>query len=71
MDHDGLSLVSLRYVGLDPVATDRLLQPLMHLYQTARQEIDRHVQDYGRCALCRTPFPCERVALAEMALASF
>jgi hypothetical protein len=70
--HEEVLPVGVReHADLDQAATDRLLGPLARLYQTARQEIDRHVKAGGRCAICRAPFPCERAVLAEMALASF
>jgi len=44
---------------------------LVQLLAVARQELDRHVNDHGRCALCQVRFPCERASLAELALGSF
>jgi hypothetical protein len=45
--------------------------PLERLPQTARREIDRHVNVNGRCGVCAVVFPCERAVLAEMVLGSF
>lgn len=71
VDHDEVSPAGVQYASPNPAPTDRGLLPLTRLCQTAQHEIDRHVKADGRCALCRTPFPCERATLAEMALASF
>ena len=49
---------------------DFLPSPLARLLKTAQQEIDRHVNDHGRCAACASAaFPCERATLADLALA--
>jgi hypothetical protein len=45
--------------------------PLERLRRTACVEIDRHVRRDGRCAICGTPFPCDRAVLAELALGLF
>lgn len=45
--------------------------PLEQLRQNALTEIDRHAKHGGRYAICGTPFPCERVVLAETALGLF
>jgi len=37
----------------------------------ARAELDRHVNDRGRCRACKTPFPCQRACLAEQTLGWF
>ena len=37
----------------------------------ARAELDRHVNDRGRCPACKTPFPCQRACLAEQTLGWF
>ena len=47
-----------------------LPQSLARLLKTAQQEIDRHVNDHGRCAACGSPFPCERASLADLALSA-
>jgi RNA polymerase-binding transcription factor DksA len=44
---------------------------LERLRQTARQEIDRHVNAYGHCVACGERFPCDRAVLADMALGLF
>ena len=43
---------------------------LARLLKTAQQEIDRHVNDHGRCAACGSAFPCERASLADLALSA-
>jgi hypothetical protein len=40
------------------------------LLKTAQQEIDRHVNDHGRCAACGSAFPCDRASLADLALSA-
>jgi hypothetical protein len=45
--------------------------PLERLRQTARREINRHVNVNGRCGASAVVLPCERAVLAEMALGSF
>ena len=47
-----------------------LPQPLMRLLKTAQQEIDRHVSNGGRCAICGSTFPCNRARLADLALSA-
>lgn len=47
-----------------------LPQPLLHLLKTAQQEIDRHVNNGGRCAACGSTFPCNRARLADLALSA-
>ena len=37
----------------------------------ARAELDRHVNDRGRCQACKAPFPCQRACLAEQTLGWF
>jgi hypothetical protein len=44
---------------------------LERLRRTARTEIDRHVKQGDRCAICGTPFPCDRAVLADTALGLF
>ena len=41
------------------------------LRQTARTEIDRHININGHCTIGAVVFPCERAKLAEMMLGSF
>jgi hypothetical protein len=45
--------------------------PVERLRQTARREINRHINVNGRCGVCAVVFPCERAVLAEMVLGSF
>jgi hypothetical protein len=51
-------------------ADDRLPPPLERLLKTAQQEIDRHVNDCGLCAVCGSAFPCDRATLADLALSA-
>jgi hypothetical protein len=54
-----------------PATRTELFPPeLVHLLGTARQVIDRHVDDYGTCAECRLTWPCESARLADLALAA-
>ena len=52
-----------------PTQTDLFPLELVHLLDTARHEIDRHVNDNGTCAECESRWPCQRARLAESALA--
>lgn len=47
---------------------DVLPPVLLRLLATARQEIDRHLNDNGVCLLCRRPWPCPTACLAEFTL---
>ena len=51
-------------------AEDRLPPPLQRLLKTAQQEIDRHINDCGLCAVCGSAFPCHRATLADLALSA-
>jgi hypothetical protein len=42
----------------------------MRLLKTAQQEIDRHVNNRGRCAACGSTYPCDRACLADLALST-
>jgi hypothetical protein len=44
---------------------------LLRLLTTAREELDRHVNDSGSCAMCQVSFPCDRASLAGLALGAF
>jgi hypothetical protein len=44
--------------------------PLARLFKTAQQQIDRHVNDHGLCAICGSAYPCERAAVADLALSA-
>jgi hypothetical protein len=52
-----------------PTPSDSFSPELMRLLQTARQVIDQHINDRGRCADCGSSWPCHRAQLAEHALA--
>lgn len=55
----------------DPSQDGHALPPsLARLLKTAQQEIDRHVNDHGLCAICGSAFPCDRAALADLALSA-
>ena len=43
---------------------------LLDLLGTARQVIDRHLNDHGTCTDCGLIWPCQRARLAESALAA-
>ena len=54
-----------------PSQTDNgLSEALARLLKTAQREIDRHINDHGLCAICGSAFPCERAALADLALSA-
>jgi hypothetical protein len=53
-----------------PVTDDDLPSSLVRLLKTAQQEIDRHINDRGLCAVCGSAYPCERAALADLALSA-
>jgi hypothetical protein len=55
---------------LDRPADDRLPPALERLLKTAQQEIDRHINDCGLCAVCGSAFPCDRATLADLALSA-
>jgi hypothetical protein len=44
---------------------------LLRLLATAREELDQHVNDRGKCVMCQVSFPCERASLADLALGAF
>lgn len=50
--------------------TDLFPPELMHLIGTAQRVIDRHVDDYGRCAECRLTWPCQSARQADFVLAA-
>jgi hypothetical protein len=52
----------------DSQGSNFLPAPLALLLKTARREIDGHTDDHGLCAICGCAFPCERAALADLAL---
>lgn len=52
------------------LADHSLPPPLQRLLKTAQEEIDRHVNDCGLCAVCGSAFPCDRAALADLALSA-
>jgi hypothetical protein len=51
-------------------ATDFLLPELAHLLTTAQRELDEHVNEQGRCAICGCAWPCQRAVLADLALSA-
>ncbi len=59
----------LREAGTE-AATGYPAAHLERLHQTARTEINQHININGRCAVCTVVFPCERAELAEMVLGS-
>ena len=50
---------------------DLFPQEITGLLIVARTELDRHVNDRGRCRACKAPFPCQRACLAEQTLGWF
>lgn len=50
-------------------AHDYVTQDLMRLLSIARQELDRHCSDHGRCARCQQ-WPCPTACLAAETLSS-
>ncbi|MGH7868998.1 MAG: hypothetical protein ACREP9_15520 [Candidatus Dormibacteraceae bacterium] len=48
------------------LGADHFPVELLRLLDTARAELDRHVNDHGRCHACQASFPCERACLAEL-----
>ena len=53
-----------------PMPDDLFPLELVHLLDTARHEIDEHVNDNGTCAECASTWPCQRARLAESTLAA-
>lgn len=54
-----------------PASRTELFPPeLVHLLGTARQVIDRHLNDSGTCADCGLTWPCRSARLADLALAA-
>lgn len=52
-----------------PASRTELFPPeLVQLLGTARQVIDRHVNDCGTCADCGLTWPCQSARLADFAL---
>jgi hypothetical protein len=44
---------------------------LEHMLESARIEIDRHLNGDGLCTWCGNPWPCDAACLAEFALGAF
>jgi hypothetical protein len=53
-----------------PTPDEKFPLEVVHLLETARHEIDLHVNDNGTCAECASTWPCQRARLAESALAA-
>lgn len=68
--HDAVQSSPLREAGTE-ATIDHPAAPLERLRQTARTEIDRHININGHCTIGAVVFPCERAKLAEMVLGSF
>lgn len=49
---------------------DYITQDLMRLLSIARQELDRHRSDHGRCAWCHERWPCPTACLAAETLSA-
>jgi hypothetical protein len=52
----------------EPKPGHALPPEVLRLLGTAQQMIDRHVNRAGRCAACRSPWPCRQAELAEFTL---
>jgi len=50
------------------VVLDVFPPELRRMLDTAKQGLDRHVAEHGRCVVCGLPWPCMRVGLAAFAL---
>jgi len=53
------------------VNVDLFPAELLRLLTVAQQELDRHVNDRGRCRACLMTFPSERAFLADLTLSAF
>lgn len=51
-------------------STDYLPPCLMTLLATATRAMNEHTDDNGLCAICGDAWPCQRVQLADVALAA-
>ena len=67
-----------RQAGVTAAAAGRCLadadlfpREIIGLLIVAREELDRHVNDRGRCLACKAPFRCQRACLAEQILGWF
>ena len=67
-----------RQAGVTAAAAGRCLaeadlfpREIIGLLIVAQAELDRHVNDRGRCLACKAPFPCQRACLAEQTLGWF
>ena len=49
---------------------DYVTPDLMRLLSIARQELDRHRSDHGRCTRCQQHWPCPTACLAAETLSS-
>lgn len=49
---------------------DYVTQDLMRLLSIARQELDRHRSDHGRCTRCEQRWPCPTACLAAETLSA-
>jgi hypothetical protein len=63
--------VSASAAGWYLADADLFPREITGLLIVARAELDRHVNDRGRCRACATPFPCQRACLAEQTLGWF
>jgi hypothetical protein len=70
--------VSGRQAGVTASAAGRRLadadlfpREIAGLLIVAQAELDRHVNDRGRCQACKAPFPGQRACLAEQTLGWF
>lgn len=50
---------------------DRFPHEIVWLLAVARIELDRHINDHGRCRACHMRFPCQHACQAEQILGWF
>jgi hypothetical protein len=55
---------------MSATADEYVTQDLMRLLSIARQELDRHCGDHGRCTRCQQRWPCPTACLAAETLSS-
>jgi len=55
-------------MSVEVAVLDVFPSELRRMLDTARQELDRHVPDHGRCIVCHMPWPCTWAELAAFAL---
>ena len=57
---------------MTPTVTYYFPPCIEQMLKTAKRELDNHSDDDdGKCAVCRSTFPCPRAELAALALGAF